>query len=66
MDELLVDPSDRKITHLILREGHIWGRKDVTIPGLQIDHLKADTAYLKLDRGSVDTLPAIPVRRWSI
>lgn len=66
VDEFLVDPVDGEITHLILREGHLWGQKDVTIPVSQIDHFGADTAYLKLDKDSIEKLPAIPVRRWSI
>ncbi|HLE51843.1 MAG TPA: PRC-barrel domain-containing protein [Anaerolineales bacterium] len=66
VDEFLVDPSDGKITHLILREGHLWGQKDVTIPVSQIDHFGADTAYLKLNKDSIGKLPAIPVRRWSL
>ena len=66
VDEFLVDPSDGKITHLILREGHLWDQKDVTIPVSQIDHFGADTAYLKLNKDSIGKLPAIPVRRWSL
>ena len=66
VDEFLVDPSDGKITHLILREGHLWGQKDVTIPVSQIDRLGADTVYLKLDKDSVEKLPTIPLRRWSL
>ncbi len=28
----LVDPGDRHATHVLLQEGHIWGRKEVAIP----------------------------------
>jgi hypothetical protein len=27
-----VDPADHRVTHVLLREGHIWGRKEVAIP----------------------------------
>lgn len=64
VDEFLVDLSDGHITHLVLREGHLWGQKDVTIPVHQIDHIGEDTVYLKLDKNSVAKLPAIPVKRW--
>jgi sporulation protein YlmC with PRC-barrel domain len=66
VEEFLVNPSDGKITHLILREGQIWGPKDVAIPVSQIDHLEADMAYLKLEKDNVKKLPAIPERRWSL
>lgn len=29
---LLVDPDDEHVTHVLLREGHLWGRKEVAIP----------------------------------
>jgi sporulation protein YlmC with PRC-barrel domain len=63
VDEFLVDPKNGHITHLVLREGHLWGQKDVTIPVSQIDRIEEDTVYLKLDKHSVEMLPTIPVRR---
>jgi hypothetical protein len=29
---LVIDPSSRHVTHVLLQEGHLWGRKDVAIP----------------------------------
>jgi hypothetical protein len=29
---LIVDPSDHHVTHVLLDEGHIWGKKEVAIP----------------------------------
>jgi sporulation protein YlmC with PRC-barrel domain len=28
----LVNPDDDKVTHVLLQEGHLWGRKEVAIP----------------------------------
>jgi len=28
----LVDPGDNHVTHVLLQEGHLWGRKEVAIP----------------------------------
>lgn len=64
VDEFLVAPRTGNITHLVLREGHWWGQRDVTIPVAQIDHLEADTVTLKLDKQAIDALPAVPVGRW--
>ncbi|KPK14357.1 MAG: hypothetical protein AMK69_28870 [Nitrospira bacterium SG8_3] len=50
--EFLVDQTDGHITHLVLREGHMWGRKDVTIPVFQIDRIEEDAVYLKLNKRS--------------
>lgn len=66
MDEFLVDPQDGHITHLIMREGHLWDQKEVTLAVSEIDLIADDRVYLKLDKRSVAALPAIPVRRsWS-
>jgi sporulation protein YlmC with PRC-barrel domain len=63
VDEFLVDPTNGQITHLVLREGHLWGQRDVTIPVSEIDHIEQDTVYLKLDKHAVGQLPSIPVHR---
>jgi sporulation protein YlmC with PRC-barrel domain len=63
IDEFLVDPTNGHITHLVLREGHLWGKKDVTIPVSQIDRIEEDTVYLRLSKLDIEALPAIPVRR---
>jgi sporulation protein YlmC with PRC-barrel domain len=63
VDEFLVDPTNGHITHMVLREGHLWGQKDVTISVAQIDRIEEGTVYLKLDKESIGALPAIPIRR---
>jgi sporulation protein YlmC with PRC-barrel domain len=63
VDEFLVDPRDEQITHLIMREGHLWGQKDVSIPLSAIDHIEEDTVHLKLSKSEIEALPAIPIRR---
>ena len=63
VDEFLIEPASGKITHLVLKEGHLWGQKDVTIPVIQIDHIEEDTVFLKLDRKSVEGLPSVRIRK---
>ena len=38
----LVNPGDDRITHVLLKEGHLWGRKEVAIPV---------TAVTRVDQG---------------
>jgi len=64
VNEFLVDPLNGHITHLILREGHLWGKKDVTIPVSEIDRIAEGTVHLKLNKHEVDELPGIPVHRF--
>jgi PRC-barrel domain len=32
VEGLVVDPADHHVTHVLLAEGHLWGRKQVAIP----------------------------------
>jgi len=63
VDEFIVNPSNGHITHLVLREGHLWGQKDVAIPVSEIGNIEEKTVYLKLDKHTIEQLPAIPVHR---
>jgi sporulation protein YlmC with PRC-barrel domain len=63
VDEFLVNPSNGHITHLVLREGHLWGQKDVAIPISDIDHIEESIVYLKLDKRGIANLPHIPIHR---
>jgi hypothetical protein len=63
VDEFLINPTNDQITHLVLREGHLWGQKDVTIPVSQIDHYQDNTVFLKLTKLDIEKLPGVPVRR---
>lgn len=63
VDEFVVDPETDQITHLILREGHLWGRKDVMIPRSALDDTRHSAVFLKLDKRQIEALPTFPVRR---
>lgn len=65
VDEFLVDPENDFITHLVLREGHLWGKRDVTIPLSEIEKIAEGGVYLRLDKKSLEKLPTIPAnRKW--
>lgn len=61
--EFMIDPKSGKISHMVLREGNLWGKKEITLPVSAIDKLINDTVYLKLDKESIKMLPEIPVQR---
>ena len=63
LDELVLDPKSGDITHLQMREGHLWGKKDVAIPVSAVDFVDEDTIYLKLVKEDVKALPAVSVKR---
>lgn len=60
--EFVVDPISEQITHVVVREGHAWGRKDVSIPISQVERVEGDTVYLKVDKHSIEVLPAVNLK----
>lgn len=62
--EFVIDPQDGHITHLVLREGHLWNKKELTLPLSTVERMDEDAVYLNLDEKAVKSLPAIPVKRF--
>lgn len=66
VDEFVVNPESGHITHLVMRQGHLWGQKDVVIPISAMVDTGDDTLFLSIDKHQIESLPAFPVRRrWS-
>jgi sporulation protein YlmC with PRC-barrel domain len=66
VDEFVVNPENGNITHLVMREGHLWGKKDVIIPLSALGETRENTVFLKLDKQQIGDLPSFPIhRRWS-
>ena len=66
VDEFVVNPLNSHITHLVMREGHLWGKKDVIIPLSAMGDTHGDTVFLKLDKQQIESLPTFPLKRhWS-
>jgi len=63
VDAFLVSPEDHHISHLVLREGHLWGKKRVTIPVVEIDRVEDNQVFLKLDQRAIEKIPSIPLRK---
>jgi sporulation protein YlmC with PRC-barrel domain len=57
---LVIDPGDHHVTHVLLDEGHLWGKKTIAIP---IDAVKdaKDSVRLTLAKDQVRDLPAVDV-----
>ncbi len=66
VDEFVVNSENSHITHLVMREGHLWGQKDVIIPLSAVGSTRDDTVFLNLNKHQIESLPTFPVhRRWS-
>lgn len=62
VEAFLVDGDD--ITHIVLERGHLWGRRDVTIPIGAVARVETDSVTLTLSKDQVGTLPSTRVHRW--
>jgi len=66
VDEFVVNPQSGHITYLVMREGHLWGKKNVIIPLSAMEDTGDDTVFLNIDKHQIESLPTFPVnRRWS-
>ena len=55
---LVVDPSDHHVTHVLLDEGHLWGKKRVAIPIGAVSGVD-DGVKLNLTKDEVRDLPEV-------
>ena len=63
VDGFLVGDDDA-ITHFLLQRGHLWGKKEVTIPINAVASVHTDSVSLTLSKDEVGELPSVPVHRW--
>ena len=62
VDGFVVD-ADEHITHFVLERGHLWGRKEVTIPIGAVARVEDDAVNVALSKDEVGALPAVRVGR---
>jgi sporulation protein YlmC with PRC-barrel domain len=57
---LVIDPGSRHVTHILLQEGHLWGKKEVSIPigAVASTH---DGIQLTISKREVQDLPPVDV-----
>jgi hypothetical protein len=68
VEGLVIGPGTHQVTHVLLREGHLWGRKDVAVPMAAVrdfdkDDSDPDVLRLSLTKQEVGDLPSVPVGR---
>jgi hypothetical protein len=55
--------GDGRISHLVLERGHMWGRRELTIPVAAVTRLTTDDVELQLTADQVAVLPATAIGR---
>jgi sporulation protein YlmC with PRC-barrel domain len=62
VDGFVVD-ADEHITHFVLERGHLWGRKEITIPIGAVATVESDAVHVVLSKDEVGALPAVRIGR---
>ena len=62
VEGLVIDPGSQRVTHVLLQEGHLWGRKDVAIPISAVTRAD-DGIEVSLSKQQVQDLPPVDIDR---
>ena len=57
---LVIDPGSHHVTHVLLQEGHLWGRQEVAIPISAVTGVE-DGIKLSLTKRQVQDLPPVDI-----
>ena len=61
VEGLVIDPRSHQVTHVLLQEGHLWGRKEVAIPVGAVARTD-DGIRLSLSKREVGDLPPVDIQ----
>jgi hypothetical protein len=56
---LVIDPGDHHVTHVLLDDGHLWGKREITIPIGAVKEVTEEGVTLSLSRDQVRDLPPV-------
>ena len=58
VEGFIVSPADHRVTHVLLQEGHLWGRRQVAIPVSAVASVDAGIR-LNITKKEVEDLPPV-------
>jgi sporulation protein YlmC with PRC-barrel domain len=56
---VVVEADSRRVTHLLLQEGHLWGKRELAIPWSSVTSLDGGV-HLSLTSEAIKELPVVP------
>jgi len=60
VEGLVINPGNHHVTHVLLQEGHLWGRKEVAIPISAVTSVE-DGIQLSIAKADVQDLPPVNI-----
>jgi sporulation protein YlmC with PRC-barrel domain len=64
VDGFVID-DEEQVAEIVLERGHLWGRREVTIPIGAVAKVESDAVTLSISRDDVGALEPAEVRRWT-
>jgi sporulation protein YlmC with PRC-barrel domain len=58
---LVIEPRSQHVTHVLLQEGHLWGRKEVAIPIKAVAEVSDEGIKLNITKRDVEDLPPVDI-----
>jgi sporulation protein YlmC with PRC-barrel domain len=62
VEGLVIEPAGGHVTHVLLQEGHLWGRKQVAIPMTAVAKMDEGVS-VSLSKREIEALPAVDLSR---
>lgn len=59
VDGVLVDRHTGRVSHLLLRKGHLWGAREVQVPAGLVARYEDGDVVLSVDKAAVGALPDV-------
>lgn len=59
VDGVLADRASGRVTHLVLREGHLFGHREVQVPAAMVARYADATVHLNVDKAAIAALPDV-------
>ena len=63
VEGLVVDTGAGHVTHVLLQEGHLWGRKDVAIPVGNVARMDKGGISVSLSKHDIGELPEVDLSK---
>lgn len=60
VEGLVIDPGSHRVTHVLLQEGHLWGRKELAIPITAVTTIDTGIS-VNLSKQQVGDLPPVDI-----
>jgi sporulation protein YlmC with PRC-barrel domain len=64
VEGVVVNAEGERMTHVLLKEGHLWGRRQVAIPISAVASVDDDGIQLSITKDEARDMPQIPIADW--